>query len=419
MRIEVYAERNGTSVHAGSIITAPGTGESFSYSEEWLDSADPKPLSLTLSLQEEPFPAKRMRPYFEGLLPEGGARSALASRIHVSYAAYVKILDAVGRECIGAVSLQGPAETVEDAYLPVTEEMLHRLATQSYPTAAEASERARFSLAGSQAKVALYRGPDGRWYEPSGLAPSTHILKPASSLFFDSSVNEAICTLAAGKLGLDVPKVELVEADLPIISTERFDRDMLGSIRQIDGMPVPVRLHQEDFCQATGTVPEHKYEEGRTRYLDKVIALIDAASTNPIGDLWKLWDVVAFNYLIGNCDAHLKNLALVRDATWRELRLAPAYDLVCTSCYGRLSKRMAMSLGGAHELDDVSLESFEEVAGRMKLPQGRAIGRLEELAGSIEPAIEQALSIIEASDVVCAELGERILGEARYNAARL
>ena len=360
-----------------------------------------------------------MRPYFEGLLPEEGARRALASRVRVSYASYVKLLNAVGRECIGAVSLQGPGETPEDGYTRIDADMLERLASQGFSVAAATSERARFSLAGSQAKVALYRGSDGAWYEPSGLAPSTHILKPATGRYEDAAANEAVCTIAAGRLGIDAPRVELLEAGRPIICTERFDRDFSSTVRLIDGMPAPVRLHQEDFCQATGTVPEHKYEEGGICYLDKVVSLLGDVSTDPISDLWKLWDIVAFNYLIGNCDAHLKNIALIRDDSWRNLRLAPAYDLVCTAAYDDLSRRMAMSLGRAHLLDDVDASSFEALAETMMLPKDRAMARLLDLASSIGAAIEQALTVVESGGVSCGELGERILRVAKENAGRL
>ena len=167
MKLEVYAERAGSSLHVGTIETTPVAGESFTYCSEWLSDPAARPLSVTLPLRLEPFPAKKMRPYFEGLLPEEGARRALASRVRVSYASYVKLLNAVGRECIGAVSLQGPGETPEDSYSRIDADMLERLASQGFSVAAATSERARFSLAGSQAKVALYRGSDGAWYEPS------------------------------------------------------------------------------------------------------------------------------------------------------------------------------------------------------------------------------------------------------------
>jgi serine/threonine-protein kinase HipA len=38
-----------------------------------------------------------------------------------------------------------------------------------------------------------------------------------------------------------------------------------------------------------------------------------------------------FNFLIGNADAHAKNLAMI--FTDRGPRLAPFYDLICTQVY--------------------------------------------------------------------------------------
>lgn len=216
-----------------------------------------------------------------------------------------------------------------------------------------------------------------------------------------------------------MPKVELMDVDGPIICTERFDRDLSNSVRAVDGLPVPARLHQEDCCQALGIVPERKYEEGGASYLDKLVGLVNSASTNPIDDLWKLWDMVIFNYLIGNCDAHLKNFALLRDFTWRELRVAPAYDLVCTSCYGGLSRRMAMSIGRAHVLDDVSARSFEEQAKKMGLPSGRAMARVEELTHSVVSAIDHSAFAMKKNGVRCEELADRVNAEVQGNIARL
>ncbi|WP_165043108.1 type II toxin-antitoxin system HipA family toxin [Adlercreutzia sp. ZJ138] len=78
-----------------------------------------------------------------------------------------------------------------------------------------------------------------------------------------------------------------------------------------------------------------------------------------------------------------------------------------------------MSIDGTYALEDVTAGSFENMAKSMKLPCGRAMTRLEELAGSVEGAIEQSLTQLEDGGVNCAELGEMILDEVRNNIARL
>ena len=59
----------------------------------------------------------------------------------------------------------------------------------------------RWSLAGAQAKIALYF--DGqRWGRPAGRLATTHIFKPAITGLDDHDLNEHICLRAARLLGL-------------------------------------------------------------------------------------------------------------------------------------------------------------------------------------------------------------------------
>lgn len=55
-----------------------------------------------------------------------------------------------------------------------------------------------------------------------------------------------------------------------------------------------------------------------------------------------------FNVLIGNCDAHAKNISLLRDLKghWR---LAPFYDLVSTKVYPEISHQLAMAVASQYD----------------------------------------------------------------------
>src|SRR5437899_101714 len=59
----------------------------------------------------------------------------------------------------------------------------------------------QFSLAGAQAKTALLNRR-GRWGDPSGSIPTTHILKPAVAGLDDHDLNEHLCLAAARRVGL-------------------------------------------------------------------------------------------------------------------------------------------------------------------------------------------------------------------------
>ena len=104
------------------------------------------------------------------------------------------------------------------------------------------------------------------------------------------------------------------------------------------------RLHQEDFCQALGIPPDQKYEKEGGPGLRQCFQLLRDASIQPVADMQALLRWVIFNYLIGNADAHGKNISLM--LTDSGPRLAPFYDLMSTAVYPELAERLAMRLGG-------------------------------------------------------------------------
>lgn len=96
--------------------------------------------------------------------------------------------------------------------------------------------------------------------------------------------------------------------------------------------------------------------------------------------------MICFSYLIGERGAHLKNYSLLHGAGSKtaSVRLAPAYDLVCTTVYPRYSRRLAMCLGDAEAIDEVSPSSFE----RLSLDLGMSVSCLKSAAS---PIVQNAL----------------------------
>jgi serine/threonine-protein kinase HipA len=92
--------------HVGQLAQVDGR-LSFGYSTQWLQSANARPLSHHLPLQAEAFDDKATRPFFAGLLPEGDKRRLIAQTLHVSRQNDFALLDGIGGECAGAVSLLG------------------------------------------------------------------------------------------------------------------------------------------------------------------------------------------------------------------------------------------------------------------------------------------------------------------------
>ena len=142
---------------------------------------------------------------------------------------------------------------------------------------------------------------------------------------------------------------------IPCLLVKRYDR-----IEQKDKSH-PVRLHQEDFCQALGIPPHLKYQnEGGPSLMD-CFSLIRKVSSLPAVDLKNLLDTVIFNLIIINNDAHAKNFSFLFSQQ-NTVRLAPAYDLLSTGYYSELSPKMAMKIGKEYNYHKLRFKNFEQFA---------------------------------------------------------
>ena len=56
-------------------------------------------------------------------------------------------------------------------------------------------------------------------------------------------------------------------------------------------MPMPRRLHQEDFAQALGIAASHKYEKNKEGYMKKLFGVLRLHSADPMADSLKLWHI--------------------------------------------------------------------------------------------------------------------------------
>ena len=142
---------------------------------------------------------------------------------------------------------------------------------------------------------------------------------------------------------------------LPYLLVERYDRDLTSE---------PIRrLHQEDVCQALGRPPDRKYQSEGGPAVTEMVALLRRCSAVPAQDLPTLWRALLFNWLVGNCDAHAKNFSLLYDTG--APTLAPLYDIVSTTVYPELTSRLAMSIDGARQIEEVNREAWATLAGEV------------------------------------------------------
>jgi len=375
----------------GYLESTPDRGIVFRYDEAYLGSRGAHPLSHSLPLREKPFSQTDSMPFFSGLLPDGDQRRRIAAFLHVSENSAFKLLDALGGECAGTVSLLREGDEVESplaGYDEFGREDLERLImdAERRPLLAPTGG-ARLSLAGAQAKIPLYRR-DGRWFLPRGGTPSSHVLKSASPVFPDLAANEFLVMRLAAAIGLAVPPVELETIGRPTLIVERYDR-----MRQPDGSVR--RIHQEDCCQALGIMPEGKYEADGGPGFAAISRLLREICTVPLAGIEALIDIALFNVLVGNCDAHGKNYSLLYRG--EGTTLAPFYDLVSTSVYPELSPMLSMRIGGEYRIDCIRAADFDAFARDIGVKARVVTERFDALAGNAEKAWTSILGLEELS----------------------
>jgi serine/threonine-protein kinase HipA len=323
---------------------------SFSYSED-----AKRPISLSLPLDQQRFSPAESRPFFEALLPEGAVREQIASQLKLAASDSFGLLSELGRDCAGALQLIDAKRMSEppsvrwlnDSELNALVEDIPR-----YPLVIHrADEHLRLSLAGVQHKAVLVGDGSGDFGKPLDGTASTHILKPEppDGQYPGLATNEYFCMRLAALSCLSCAAVELLMlAHRPCVVVERFDRELVTSPHR--------RVHQEDLCQALGLTPDFKYQKEGWR-LPSYAALADRLNQHSISpglDRLAGAQAAVFNFLVGNADAHAKNISLLH--VRGGVRLAPLYDIVCTAAYPELSTELALSIGD--ELDPNAITSI-------------------------------------------------------------
>ncbi|QTA84420.1 type II toxin-antitoxin system HipA family toxin [Desulfonema magnum] len=311
----------------------------FQYHREYLGASDAHPLSLSLPLGELPFEEDIARPFFSNLLPEGDIRTIIARFVRVSGKNDMALLEKIGGECAGAVSVlpEGFVPEKKGGYIRLSrDELDSMMAADTGRPLLINREELRLSLAGAQDKLPVFI-KDGEYFLPTGNMPSSHIIKPRNRYFGGTVQNEAFCMKLAKAAGLPVPGSHIWKGEKNIAYVvERYDRarDAEGNIS---------RIHQEDFCQAMGYLPDQKYESEGGPGLAECFSLLEKFSAQPIRDRKNFISWVIFNFLIGNADAHAKNISLL--FRHGKIYLAPFYDLMSTLVYPELSQKMSMKIG--------------------------------------------------------------------------
>jgi serine/threonine-protein kinase HipA len=321
---------------------------------EWADGYTPGPVTLTESFGavRPKAPSAAASNFFGGYALEGRQRERLTERRGISdptdlYA----MLREFGSSIAGAVTVGDPemARRTQPRYEPISDgEIIQRLRRAASDGDLGSDDQSRSMLAGYQPKLLLARFGD-QWYLPRGRAHSTHILKPRLPGRPDGLAREHYGHALAAELGLAHYCTELVgNRARQYLVIERYDRAVHGETVTL--------IHQEDSAQALGLdwVDDHsKFQnhdaprDSRRPSAYRIAELLGSlqGEGRPVADFLRR---LTFTVLLGDNDAHAKNLAILH-LPGRSV-LADVYDTVPNLFQeGRIDYNLALAIDGSFD----------------------------------------------------------------------
>ena len=378
---ELIIWMNGEKVGTWSV--GRNGNQRLDYAPSWRASEHSRPLSLSLPYTaDNRLEGEAVRNYFDNLLPDSeGIRKRIANQFRTKKTDAFSLLQAIGRDCVGAVQLLPPNLTPEgfdtlrcEVLTPEEIEMhLSALGSQSGLGAQDDEQHFRLSIAGAQEKTALLH-IEGQWCRPLGATPTTHILKPPIGLTQGRNLdlrlsveNEWLCNQIMKELGLPVAESSIQSFGAHrVLVVKRFDRSWhpQGWV---------VRLPQEDFCQAKGISSEMKYEQRGGPSMDACLKVLKGGENFQEDGKNFLCAQLLF-WFMAAIDGHAKNFSLFVLPNGR-YRLTPFYDvlsawpLIGDSAfllqYKKVKLAMAVHSKSAHyKLSEIQYRHWQSLAHR-------------------------------------------------------
>ncbi|WP_211665339.1 type II toxin-antitoxin system HipA family toxin [Leucothrix arctica] len=337
-------------------------GMSFRYDESWLTTPDKRPISMHLPTEPALHTGDQVYNFFDNLLPDNPAiRTHIQQRFAVRSNHPFDLLEAIGKDCIGAIQLYRSDETPHllraIVGTPLSEDDLKQkvASSRTAPLGMTPShEDFRISLAGAQDKTG-FLWHDNQWQTPEGTTPTTHIIKlPIGKIdhnsidLTDSVDNEWLCLNILRLYGLDITNADrLTIADTTVLAVERFDRRLSRDKSWI------MRLPQEDMCQALGYSSGQKYQADGGPGMVEIMKLLER-SDNAEKDRHDFMKINFLFWLMCAPDGHAKNFSIFI-LQGGKFKMTPFYDVL--SLYPLMANRqinqrdikMAMGLKGSKQ----------------------------------------------------------------------
>lgn len=361
----------------------------FVYDATWQKN-HPVGISPQLPLSQAEYSGQVVEAYFENLLPEAGVRDLLKLRHQVTTT--FGLLRVMGGDTASDLTIMPAGEEPQPAqYKTISWQDIADEFTRQQGVIHDIQEEDgfRISLAGAQRKLSICIDHDGNPLLPLGSSPSTYIVKPdikGIEGVWASAINETFTMTLAARLELGVAEVSYQPVAKACV-IKRYDRvvDQQGQIN---------RLHQLDLCQIDGKPSTIKYESDGGPTLLRCRELLNQSGV-VAADTKRFIQWLFFNLYVGNHDSHAKNLSLYYSAEG-DIRLAPFYDLLCTSLYSGLSRKFAFNFGGETKPANIHKDQIISMANSLGFKAKYVLKVAEEVSIDLLTKLESVSEEINA-----------------------
>jgi serine/threonine-protein kinase HipA len=359
-------------------IDVDKSGPGFTYDPGWVALRGAFPISITMPLKPDRIAPDIFLPWAANLLPESEHLRTLGQLLGMSRSDVIGLLSAIGGDTAGALSIgqRGRTATMQWRAIETPAELETLIEGLPRKPFLVGEEGVSMSLAGAQTKLAVAVDDAGRISIPMNGSPSTHILKPDVPRLCGSVYNEAFCLTLARRIKLPTPNVTTGRAGKrSYLLAERYDRSYQSGRWR--------RLHQEDYCQALGRPPSAKYESNKTGIGGPTLKEMFALTRRhmPPTEILRLLDMVIFNVLACNTDAHTKNYSLM--IRGNGISLAPLYDVMCGEVWEHVTKNLVQKIGGSNRGAEIEAKHWQGFARECGLNAKQVLERVCTLAKSV------------------------------------
>lgn len=269
-------------------------------------------------------PRRTLHPIFDMNLPEGERRLYLERAARVGGADEFTLLEAIGGRQIGLLRFTRNPDDPRPAVTPIDSERLAHIDDGLAFFQSVFKDLANSSgVSGVQPKVlaatkeSVSNHGDRHDDLPGTWIGDTHILKRDRDAYSGLVVTEYLGAQALKNAGLSVADCSL-SADGKLLIIERFDRSGDQA------------LHFEEFCSLMGLTSADKYATTYEQLATSINRFVEPRSRQQA--VTALFRALVCYRLIGNADAHMKNFGVLC-TTYKDIRLAPFYDAVCTRAF--------------------------------------------------------------------------------------